>query len=88
MTTELGDLRALVVDDNASAREILGAMLSSFGLRVELVESGHKALQKIEQSNAPNKTDQAADPYKLVLMDWSRYQISSSMESRMSDSAR
>ena len=70
MTTELGDLRALVVDDNASAREILGAMLSSFGLRVELVESGHKALQKIEQSNAPNKTDQAADPYKLVLMDW------------------
>jgi signal transduction histidine kinase/CheY-like chemotaxis protein len=74
MTTELGDLRVLVVDDNASAREILGAMLNSFGLRVDMVESGHIALQKIEQCNAPNKTDDATDnatdPYKLVLMDW------------------
>jgi signal transduction histidine kinase/DNA-binding response OmpR family regulator/HPt (histidine-containing phosphotransfer) domain-containing protein len=73
-TTELGDLRVLVVDDNASAREILGAMLVSFGVRVDMVESGQIALQKIEQSNAPHKTDDATDdatdPYKLVLMDW------------------
>jgi signal transduction histidine kinase/CheY-like chemotaxis protein len=62
-TTELGNLRVLVVDDNISAREILGAMLTSLGLRVDLVESGQSALQKIEQSNA-------ADPYKVVLMDW------------------
>ncbi len=68
--TELGGLRVLVVDDNASAREILGAMLASFGLRVDMVESGQIALQKIEQSNAPHKTDDATDPYKFVLMDW------------------
>ncbi|NOQ47016.1 MAG: response regulator, partial [Desulfobulbaceae bacterium] len=68
--TELGGLRVLVVDDNASAREILGAMLASFGLRVDMVESGQIALQKIEQSNAPDKTDDATDPYKFVLMDW------------------
>jgi signal transduction histidine kinase/DNA-binding response OmpR family regulator/HPt (histidine-containing phosphotransfer) domain-containing protein len=56
-------LRVLVVDDNASAREILSSMLESFGLHVDQSESGEKALALLKKSNVE-------DPYSLVLMDW------------------
>ena len=61
--TELGALRVLVVDDNATSREILTNILTSFGLRVDQAETGQTALARIEQASAE-------DPYKLVLMDW------------------
>ena len=60
--TELGALRVLVVDDNASSREILTTMLASFGLRVDQTGSGEAALALLDQANN--------DSYKLVLMDW------------------
>lgn len=60
---DLGDLRVLVVDDNATAREILCSMLLSFGLRAELARDGKEALLMI-------KVAQGEDPYQLVLMDW------------------
>ncbi|MEH6345807.1 MAG: response regulator [Bermanella sp.] len=60
---DLGDLRVLVVDDNATAREILCSMLLSFGLRAELARDGKEALMMI-------KAEQSKDPYQLVLMDW------------------
>lgn len=63
VSTELGALHVLVVDDNPSAREILGGMLTSMGLRVELAETGDTALKLIEDANSH-------DPYQLVLMDW------------------
>lgn len=61
---ELMDLRVLVVDDNASAREILSAMARNFGLEVDLASSGREALATI--SNAASQQL----PYDLVLMDW------------------
>jgi CheY-like chemotaxis protein len=61
--TELGALRVLVVDDNASAREILSSMLASFGLQVDQAGTGQTALALLEEAND-------YDPYKLVLMDW------------------
>jgi PAS domain S-box-containing protein len=61
--TDLGALRALVVDDNASSRDILSSMLASFGLRIDQAASGESALAQLEQAND-------YDPYKLVLMDW------------------
>lgn len=61
--TELGPLHVLVVDDNASAREILVSMLTRMGLRVEQASSGRHALSMIEQANG-------SDPYELILMDW------------------
>jgi signal transduction histidine kinase len=61
--TELGDVHALVVDDNNSAREILSSMLSNFGLRVERCSSGEQAL-------AAMKSVRDSDPFQLVLMDW------------------
>ena len=56
-------LRALVVDDNASARQILGDTLESFTLKVTAVESGQLAIEALEDASAK-------EPYDLVLMDW------------------
>jgi signal transduction histidine kinase/DNA-binding response OmpR family regulator len=61
---ELLGVRVLVVDDNASAREILSTMAKSFGLEVDVAWDGSQALRMI--AAAARKTL----PYDLVLMDW------------------
>ncbi len=61
---ELLGVRVLVVDDNASAREILSAMARNFGLEVDAAWNGAQALQMVAQA------DKRALPYDLVLMDW------------------
>lgn len=61
---ELLGSRVLVVDDNASAREILSSMARSFGVEVDVAHSGRAALAMLLE--AETKTL----PYDLVLMDW------------------
>ncbi|MFS2124628.1 response regulator [Pseudomonas sp. Pseusp97] len=61
---ELLGTRVLVVDDNASAREILSGMARSFGLEVDVAESGGMALRLLADAEAK------ALPYDVVLMDW------------------
>ena len=56
--------RALVVDDNPSARELLAAMLTSFGMDVNSAANGHQALSCIYQAKEENR------PYDAVLLDW------------------
>ena len=56
--------RLLVVDDNASAREILVAMARSLGLDAEHAADGEQAVRKVAEADA---TDH---PYGLVLLDW------------------
>jgi PAS domain S-box-containing protein len=56
-------LRALVVDDNEQARDILTENLRLFDLRVESVASGEDAIRALIAADA-------SDPYGLVLMDW------------------
>ncbi|HYK36707.1 hybrid sensor histidine kinase/response regulator [Alloacidobacterium sp.] len=60
---DLAGVRALVVDDNAQAREILTDELQSFALRAESVSSGEDAIREISVADSK-------DPYRLVLMDW------------------
>ena len=60
---DLAGLRALVVDDNVQAREILTELLKQFALRVEHVSSGEGALRELGGADSQ-------DPYRLVLMDW------------------
>jgi ABC-type amino acid transport substrate-binding protein/CheY-like chemotaxis protein/HPt (histidine-containing phosphotransfer) domain-containing protein/two-component sensor histidine kinase len=60
---DLRGLRALVVDDNPSARQILGDMLDSFTFDVTRVASGTEALEALHQADS-------ARPYRLVLTDW------------------
>ncbi len=42
---ELAGLRVLVVDDNATAREILSTMAISFGMEVDVIKDGLSALK-------------------------------------------
>ncbi|MBF0184308.1 MAG: response regulator [Magnetococcales bacterium] len=57
-------LRALVVDDNSTAREIIEQVLASFSFVVEGVDSGQMALQRIQQAAEHHA------PFQLVIMDW------------------
>ena len=60
---DLAGVRALVVDDNAQAREILTDALRVLALRADSVSSGEDAVRAIAAADSP-------DPYRLVLMDW------------------
>jgi two-component system sensor histidine kinase/response regulator len=53
-----------VVDDLAEARIVLESLLRDLGLQVEVTDSGEAALAAITAA------DQAADPFKIVLLDW------------------
>lgn len=57
-------LRILVVDDNASAREILQNILASLKFDATAVSSGAQAIGELEQGHLERH------PYGLVLMDW------------------
>ena len=59
----LQGLPVLVVDDNATNRRILGEMLSRWGMRPTLVESGAAALAALGEARA------SARPFALVLLD-------------------
>ena len=61
---ELQGVRMLLVDDNASAREILASMAKTFGLDVDVAWNGAEALRLIAAA------DKTPRPYELVLMDW------------------
>jgi PAS domain S-box-containing protein len=61
---ELQGLRMLVVDDNASAREILSEMARSFGLEADVARSGAEALALVAAA------ERRALPHDIVLLDW------------------
>jgi PAS domain S-box-containing protein len=61
---ELHGVRVLVVDDNASAREIIATMARGFGIAVEVARDGTQALSQVVEA------EQKGRPYDLVLMDW------------------
>ena len=63
LASELGALRVLVVDDNATSRTILVEMLAGFGFRVDQAEAGERAIAQLEGADDD-------EPYELVLMDW------------------
>ena len=62
MLETLKDLSVLVIDDNATNREILGEMLLSWDMKPTLTESGPSGLKAVEE--AP-----AEQPIQLVLLD-------------------
>ena len=62
-TLDLRGMRVLVVDDNASSREILQTLLESMSFEVTLAATAEEGIAELEKAAA----DQ---PYKLVVMDW------------------
>ena len=59
----LQGLRVLVVDDNATNREILHHQLTSWGLREDSVEGGSQALQRLSLAAARR------EPYDVAILD-------------------
>ena len=57
-------LRALIVDDNATARDVLTAMASSFGWQTVTASSGTAAIEQLRQDNA------AGGAFDIIFMDW------------------
>ncbi|CAO3407613.1 response regulator [Azospirillum largimobile] len=58
------DLTVLVVDDNATAREVLGEIAAAFGWAVTACGDGQAAIDELERAAADGH------PYDIVLMDW------------------
>ncbi|WP_242470084.1 response regulator [Allochromatium vinosum] len=63
LSREALSLRILVVDDNATAREILTQMLLAFGFAVEAAASGPEAIERLRAADR-------SEPFDLMLMDW------------------
>jgi signal transduction histidine kinase/DNA-binding response OmpR family regulator/HPt (histidine-containing phosphotransfer) domain-containing protein/HAMP domain-containing protein len=63
MPISVKGFRALVVDDNPVAREILSKQLQDLEMRVDLACSGQESIDAIHRADAN-------DPYKVVFMDW------------------
>jgi len=59
----LQDMLVLVVDDNATSRRILAAMLERWSMRPTLVESGEKALEALREAKESRRS------FRLVLLD-------------------
>jgi two-component system, sensor histidine kinase and response regulator len=60
----LSGIRALVVDDNGAAREVLAAMLTSLRITVDTAVDGFSAITRLEEAVTEGR------PYDLVLLDW------------------
>jgi len=63
-TTDLANVRVLVVDDEPNAREILQLYLSSWGMRVDVASACLPAIELLRQAAIAN------DPYKLAIIDF------------------
>jgi PAS domain S-box-containing protein len=73
---DIAGIRALVVDDNRQAREILTETLKGLALRAKSSSSGEDAIRELASADAQ-------DPYQLVLMDWHMPGIDGLEASRM-----
>ncbi|MEO8452232.1 MAG: response regulator, partial [Gemmatimonadota bacterium] len=62
-TAHLTGVRALVVDDNAVARQVYHAQLTSWGLRCDVAPSGKEALDRLHEAR------RAGDAYRVALLD-------------------
>ena len=60
---DLRSMKVLVVDDNATSREILEGILASFSFKPTLASSGEEGLAEIVSADSH-------DPYDLVIMDY------------------
>jgi len=66
----LSGLKALVVDDNESARTILGEFLSGFTMAPVMVSSAREAYAEL------SRAEEEGTPHKIILLDWHMPEIS------------
>jgi two-component system, sensor histidine kinase and response regulator len=63
LVPDLSGIRALIVDDNPLAREIITESLKAFAITVHSTASGEEAIRELSLVDAHH-------PYQLVMMDW------------------
>ncbi len=63
VAADLRGMKVLVVDDNATSREILKDILESFSFEVVLAASGEEGITEVEKARSDV-------PFELVVMDW------------------
>lgn len=73
----LSNLRALIVDDNTIARNIIASTAHSIRLHADTTDSAANALAKIRAADTSGK------PYHLVLMDYKMPQVDGLLATRM-----
>ena len=76
-TADLRDLRALIVDDNSTNRQILHKQLSSWRIENEGVENGSQALSALRSAA------EAGEPYDLVILHMEMPEINGMQLARM-----
>ena len=64
LKTDLRGKRALVVDDNDHARQVLRQMLDAMGFETEEIGSGQEALDALDRADGLGQT------FDIVLLDW------------------
>jgi signal transduction histidine kinase/DNA-binding response OmpR family regulator len=62
-TSELRGMKVMVVDDNATSRNIFQEMLESFSFEVAVARSGEEGISELEKADSDK-------PFELVIMDW------------------
>ena len=62
-SVDLRGMRVLVIDDNASSREILQSLLETMSFEVTVAASAEEGIAELEK-------EANTRPYRLVLMDW------------------
>ena len=62
-SVDLLGMRVLVIDDNASSREILQSLLETMSFEVTVAASAEEGIAELEK-------EANTHPYRLVLMDW------------------
>ncbi len=65
---DLRGLKVLVIDDNATSRNILEDILEAFSFEVSLAASGQDGLEEIERADAEKA-------FELVILDWKMPQM-------------
>jgi polar amino acid transport system substrate-binding protein len=60
---DLREMKVLVVDDNATSRDIFREMLTAFSFDVTLAASGEEGVAEFEKAGQKH-------PFELVIMDW------------------
>lgn len=63
LPTDLHGLKAMVVDDSPTARQVLSDLLGSLTFKVSAVSSGSEAIAELQRAAVD-------EPYRLILLDW------------------
>ncbi len=66
----LRGLKVLIIDDNASAREVVADLLTIIAADTDQVASGAEAIDAVQRANGPQAKEAGVRPFDLILVDY------------------